>query len=240
MKKNTMKQMRNKLFGTFILLGAAFTSQAQADWNSIGAGVIHQDSTTRQGYTLIFVNKSADFDTAIGRRMTDAFFTVYPVEAKLYNPKTLRKVFFVVDPEYKGVAATAGGIVRYNPEWFKKHPGDIDVVTHEVMHIVQAYPGGSGPGWITEGIADYVRYTLGVDNAGAGWSLPEYNAKHHYDNAYRITARFLVWIEKSHKGFVQKLDAVMRSKTYQDSFWKEQTGKTVSELWDEYAANPGL
>ena len=35
-----------------------------------------------------------------------------------------------------------------------------------------------------------------------------------------------------------KLDKAMRTKTYNADFWKEQTGKTVDELWDLYAANP--
>jgi hypothetical protein len=33
------------------------------------------------------------------------------------------------------------------------------------MHIVQAYPDGAGPWWITEGIADFVRFDDGIDNA---------------------------------------------------------------------------
>jgi hypothetical protein len=215
---------------------------AQDDWNSIDASkILSSDTIVKKPFTLVFINMSATFDTTIKKRMIDAFFEVYPKEAKLYNPKTLKKVVFIIDPAYDGVAATSGEIVRYNPEWFAKHPGDIDVVTHEVMHIVQSYPGDSGPGWITEGIADYVRYDFGVDNKGAGWALPEYKATHNYDNAYRITARFFAWIENTQKkGFVKKLDEAMRSAKYTEDFWKKNTGKTVDELWADYAKNPAL
>lgn len=218
------------------------TGAAQSKWDDINEqGIVSRDTFTRQGFTLVFINKSAAFNTATGKRMVDAYFTVYPKQAALYNKHTTRKVIFIIDPEYKGVAATAGGIVRFSPEWMQEHPEDIDVVTHEVMHIAQGYPDGAGPGWITEGIADYVRYSMGVDNAGGNWALPDYNKNQHYENAYRVTARFLAWIEKHRKaGLVQKLDAAMRSKTYTEQFWKKQTGSTVDELWKEYAASPAL
>lgn len=215
---------------------------AQSNWDEIGeSGIVSRDTFKQKGFTLVFINKSADFNTATGKRMVDAFFTVYPKQAALYNKNTLRKVVFIIDPGYDGVAATAGEIVRFCPGWMKSNPGDIDVVTHEVMHIIQAYPNGAGPGWVTEGIADYVRYSMGVDNAGSHWALPDFSEKQHYQNAYRVTARFLAWIEKhKKKGFVQKLDAAMRSKTYTAQFWNEQAGAGVDELWKEYAANPAL
>lgn len=153
----------------------------------------------------------------------------------------MKKVAMIIDPDYKGVAATAGGVIRVNPEWMKKNPEDLDVVTHEAMHIVQAYRGHSGPGWITEGIADYVRHQFGVNNEAAKWSLTPFNEKQSYKNAYRITARFFVWITKNYKKhFVRDLDAAMREGTYTDGFWKQQTGKTVDELWSQYSQDPTI
>ena len=195
----------------------------------------------RKGYTLEYTNKSPDFDTAIGRRLIEAFFQVYPKEAARFNKKTAKKVSFVIDPAYEGVAATSGDVIVFNPGWFHAHPGDIDVVTHEAMHVVQAYPNESGPGWITEGIADYVRYVFGVDNAGANWALPAFKPKQHYTQSYRVTARFFVWVEKKkNRDFVKKLDAAMRGKKYTDEIWKKLTGSTLDELWNEYAANPAI
>ncbi|BAV09999.1 hypothetical protein FLA_6052 [Filimonas lacunae] len=224
---------------TGILMLVAGRSFAQ-DWSYISEqDILSKDSVTRGEYTLIFINKDSAMDKGLQQRMTDAFFTVYPKQAKLYNPATIKKVIFIMDPGYKGVAATAAGIVRYNPEYMHKHPKDIDVVTHEVMHLVQSYPGGAGPGWVTEGIADYVRFKMGVDNAGDGWKLPEFNASQHYTNSYRVTARFLVWIEKQYdKKFVKGLDNALRTHTYTENYWKAKTGKTVNELWQEYALNP--
>jgi hypothetical protein len=199
------------------------------------------DSITRGDYTLVFINQSPTFDKQVKERMINTFFTVYPVLANTYNPHTLKKVTFVVDPAYTGVAVTSGGRVVYNPEWFRQHPGDIDVVTHEVMHIVQAYPGGAGPGWLTEGIADYVRYRYGVDNAGGGWALPDFHPSQRYDNAYRVTARFLLWVEKNYSdNLVKVLDENMRAKTYSAGIWQDRTGKSLDDLWRDYASRPAL
>lgn len=192
-----------------------------------------------KGYTLNFLNNDQSFDPALKKRMVETFFKVYPVLADAYNKQTAKEVTFSIDTAYKGVAATGGGRIVYNPDWFRKHPGDIDVVTHEVMHVVQNYGRGGGPGWLTEGIADYVRFKYGVDNAGANWALPAFKPEHNYKNAYRITARFLNYLEKSNPGIVVKLDNAMRTHTYKETIWSDLTGKTVDELWTAYAANPG-
>ncbi|MCW0484401.1 basic secretory protein-like protein [Gaoshiqia sediminis] len=202
---------------------------------------VHADTINQSGYTLIFINKEAGFSTDLSQKLQETFFQVYPVLCKKYNPGSTRTVTFVVDPAYDGVAATSGNQVVYSPQWFDKHPNDIDVVTHEVMHIVQAYGHGSGPWWVTEGIADYVRFRFGLDNAKAGWSLPDVTENQNYDNSYRITARFFVWIEQNkNKKFVEKMDKIMRDHKYSDEVWVKLTGKTTAELWEEYQANPTI
>ena len=213
---------------------------AQRHWNQILSDKdLSRDTITHKGITLIFINKDAGFSKEEQVRMQETFFKVYPKEIKTYNKKAAKKVALIIDPQYKGVAATAGTVIRVNPEWMIKHPEDLDVVTHEAMHIVQAYGGHSGPGWITEGIADYVRHEFGVNNQAAGWSLTPFNVKQSYTNAYRITARFLVWITKNYKkGFVQSLNTAMREGKYTEDFWKDQTGKSVDELWSLYSKDP--
>lgn len=195
----------------------------------------------RKGYTLTFINQDKSFDPALRTRLVETFFKVYPVLCKTYNPKSAKEVIFVIDTTYKGVAATSDGRVSYSPVWFKQHPEDIDVVTHEVMHIVQDYGNGGGPWWVTEGIADYVRYKFGVDNAGGKWTLPAYKASQSYENGYRITARFFEWLEKhGNEGFIKVLDKSMRDHKYTDGIWKAQTGKTLDENWTAYTMNPAL
>lgn len=192
----------------------------------------------KKGYTLNFTSNDPKFDTALKMRMVETFFKVYPKLAETYNKNTAKEVNFSIDTAYKGVAATSKGKIVFNPDWFKKHPGDIDVVTHEIMHVVQNYGNGGGPGWLTEGIADYVRFKFGVDNAGANWSLTPFKVEHSYKNSYRITARFLNYLEKSNPGIVVKLDDAMRMRTYNSAIWSDITGKTIDELWTVYAAKP--
>jgi hypothetical protein len=202
---------------------------------------VGRDSLTQKGYTLVFINQDPALSATTKQRMLDAFWKVYPQEAKRFNPKTLRKVTFFVNPAYTGVAATGNGVVDYNPEWLRKHPEDIDVVTHEVMHIVQAYPNGSGPGWLTEGIADYARYVYGVNNQAGNWKLPDYKEGQSYTNSYRIMARFLVWLDQhGYPKLVNQLDNAARTRTYTPDIWKQQTGKTLDELWATYAAAPAV
>ena len=194
-----------------------------------------------KGYKLTFINYDATLDTALQHRMVKTFFKVYPELADAYNPKTAKTVTFVIDTVYKGVAETDNGKVTISSRWMHKHPEDIDVITHEVMHIVQDYGNSTGPGWLTEGIADYARNQFGVNNAAANWTLPAYKPTQNYDNAYRVTARFLVWMdEKVKPGIVKELDKQLREHTFTDDTWKTLTGKTVDELWKTYAADPAV
>jgi len=194
---------------------------------------------SENGYKLTFINYDATLDTAEQQRLINTFFTVYPELAKAYNKKTLKEVKMVIDTTYKGVAETDNGKVTISSAWLHKRPEDIDVVTHEVMHIVQDYGESTGPGWLTEGIADYARYKFGVNNSAAKWTLPDFKSTQSYDNAYRVTARFLVWIEEKVKpGLVKNFNTQLRKHTFTDNSWKATTGKTLDELWKAYTENP--
>lgn len=200
-----------------------------------------QETIKKNGYTLSFESNDDALDPKLKKRLIETFFVVYPKLAKEYNPNTLKSVQFFVDTAYKGVAATTNGKVTYSSIWMNKHPEDIDVVTHEVMHIVQDYGNSVGPGWLTEGIADYARFKFGVDHAGAKWTLPALKPEHSYQNSYRITARFFAWIEKKVKaGTIKAVDASLRDHTYQPEIWTTLTGKDLDALWADYVKNPEL
>jgi len=202
--------------------------------------ITYVDSVEKDGLTLHFINKSTTITLSYKAKMIETFFTNYPKLLKDFNPNAQKSLYFIIDPTYDGVAYAIGKVVVYSFGYMKNNPKDIDVVTHEIMHHVQGYSGGA-PGWLTEGIADYVRYAYGLDNAGANWSLPNFRSEHNYTDAYRVTARFLAWIEKHVKpGFVQATDKAIREKNYTKAFWAAQTGKDVDALWAQYAADPSL
>lgn len=198
---------------------------------------VHADTLVQDGFQLIYVQQDAAFDGRVAARLKRTFFQVYPVLVETFNPNAVRQVTITVDTAYDGVAYAHDGRVVISQAWLEKMPGDVDVVTHEVMHIVQQYPSNSGPGWLVEGIADYVRYRFGVDHAGAGWSLPALRDDHHYTSSYRITARFLDWLEsKRTPGIVKTLDRAMRTRNYKPGIWKAETGLGLDELWAAYTA----
>lgn len=213
--------------------------QAQTIGTAIEPG--KADTIKKKGYQLIFVSRDPNLDPQVKQNLIDTYFKVYPKLMKTYNTKSTKEVLFVVDTAYKAVAEASNGRILFSAGYLKAHPTDIDVVTHETMHIVQGYGYGAGPVWLTEGIADYARYTYGIDNIGSKWSLPEYDAKQHYTNSYRITARFFVWIEQKVKpGMIAALDAELRAHQYTDQSWAKMTGKTLDELWAAYGKNPAV
>jgi len=214
---------------TLLLIAAVIATLA------VSRNTFAQEVITKKGYTLTFENNYAALNPALKQRLIETFFEVYPKLATEYNKNTSRKVTIAVDTAYKGVAATSNARVVISSMWMQKHPEDIDVVTHEVMHIVQDYGQSTGPGWLTEGIADYARYKFGVDNATAKWALTGYKPGQNYTQSYRTTAGFLNWVEKSkHAGTVKVLDSKMREHTYTPEIWKAQTGETLDELWTDY------
>ena len=224
--------MKRILFlNLLIILGLSNKSNAQ-----------QTEVFNKKGYKLTFENQDANFSPELKSKLVETFYIVYPKLAKAYNKKTLKSVTFVIDTAYNGVAATDNGRVVFSAKYMTKHPHDIDVVTHEVMHIVQDYgSNNNGPGWLTEGIADYARNKFGVNNAAAKWSLTAYKPTQKYTDAYRVTARFLVWIEeKVRPGIVKDFNKQLRLHQFTDDSWKAETGKTLDELWKSYTENPEI
>lgn len=189
----------------------------------------------KDGWTLDFLQPSTGFAPQTKQQLIDLYFNVYPQLVKAFNPDATRIVKVKIDTAYDGVAYASRGQIVISSHWLHKNPGDIDVLTHELMHIVQAYPGRSGPGWLVEGIADYVRYKYGIAHEAAGWQLPALKDDHHYTSSYRVTARFIAWVEETQSpGIVKLLDQALRNRQYQVQIWEKQTGTSLDDLWLAY------
>ena len=150
-------------------------------------------------------------------------------------------VSIVITNNYRGVAATGGTHVSCNAAWFKRNKDGeaAGAVVHELVHVVQQYRrvrgGMSNPGWLVEGIADYIRW-FKYEPTPTG-TRPRNPDRANYTDSYRITAGFLNFVvEKHDKEIVVKLNAAMRQGKYSADLWKQYTGKTADELWKEYAA----
>ncbi|MGY4384794.1 hypothetical protein ACVWYN_001828 [Pedobacter sp. UYP24] len=202
---------------------------------------VSADTIKKHGYQLVFISKAPDFDPNTKQNLINTYFKVYPKLVKKFNKKTTKEVLFVVDTAYKGVAEASGNRILFSATYMKSHPTDIDIVTHEGMHLVQGYGYSAGPVWLTEGIADYIRYKYGVDNIGSKWALPEFNERQNYQNSYRITARFFEWMEQHvKKDLIMTIDKELRDHTYTEKSWVNLTGKTVDELWSDYSKAPSV
>lgn len=163
-------------------------------------GTIHLiESSDGEEFLLQWIDKTNTLDPSIKEGMIETFTQVYPKLVKRFNPVSSRTVTFEIDDKLSTPGCTLGDRVRFSSDWFRKCPNDLDVVTHEIMHVVQDYGSENNtPSWIVEGLADYAREKYGLCNHKAGWTIPSgFQKGHHYTNSYRITARFFAWIEEN-------------------------------------------
>jgi hypothetical protein len=135
--------------------------------------------------------------------------------------------------DYNGVAAAGGTRITCSVKYYKDHPDDLGSIVHELTHVVQRYPRrGTRPGWLVEGIADYIRF-YNYEPVKARPNPNPARAKH--TDSYRTTAHFLNWAqEKYDKQLVVKLNTDCREARYSEDLWKQYTGKTLEELGAEW------
>jgi hypothetical protein len=149
-----------------------------------------------------------------------------------------------IEANGRGVAATGGTRVTANAQWIKQElargPQNeaVGALIHEAVHVAQQYGRARGrsrvPGWLTEGIADYIRWWKFEP---ASVRTPVRPLKRNgqpasYTDSYRTTAAFLEYVAKNYDHeIVVKLNAVGRDGSYSPDLWKKYSGKTVDELW---------
>ena len=158
----------------------------------------------------------------------------YPVICEALASKDFtppREVKLVFKDEKKGIAYTTGARITIVADWIRKHPDDFGMVIHELVHVVQSYKGGVG--WITEGIADYIRnYKYEPKPPG------KVSSKANYKDGYKTAAVFLAWIEKTKdKDFIRKMNEALRTAKYKDDLFKEWAGADADSLWKEFLSS---
>lgn len=183
-----------------------------------------------------------DLAPEAGRLVTE-FYRCYPaLLARFEDPAdpAPRKITIVFKDRMRVPAYCAGDTITVSGRWLRDHPEDIALLTHELTHAVQQYPrakdGFEKPGWLVEGLADYARKVYGPERQ-PGWSLPaRLTDRNNYTDSYRVTARFLVWLDEKHPGAVDALHNALRAGEYTDELWRTTTGEPVAELWAECVA----
>jgi hypothetical protein len=167
---------------------------------------------------------------------------------------TAPKQFSIRIAPGRGVAATSGTRVTANSDWLKRELNReaVGSLVHESVHVVQQYgwgrrnnpdaPRARIPGFLTEGIPDYIRWFLyepQSHGADLAWLRRQRNLNLRYDAGYRQSANFLNYVVENYdkdKTLITKLNAACRQHTYTEDLWKAATGKTLQELADEWKA----
>ncbi|UCG56490.1 MAG: DUF1080 domain-containing protein [Phycisphaerales bacterium] len=158
------------------------------------------------------------------------------------------RVSIVFSASMRGVAATGGTRIRCAANWFRRElDGEAKgAVVHELVHVVQNYgmarrtnPNRTRtPGWLVEGIADYIRWFLYEPHTHGAEITSRNISRARYDGNYRISGNFINWVTKTYdKDIVRKLNAAAREGNYNEDLWTEFTGHTVQELGEKWKAS---
>lgn len=150
-------------------------------------------------------------------------------------PKTVHLVF---KRTLEAPAYASGDTLTVSGEWITKQPDDFGMMVHELTHLIQSYSGpGERPGWLTEGIADYIRWWRYEPESPR---TPINPAKASYRDSYRTTAGFLAFLTARYdRGLVPRLDRALRDGTYKNDLFTQATGKDLDALWAEFLVTGG-
>ena len=220
--------------------------------------VVATSATQQQGKTfeaeggtyqiIIDTSETPDLTEWADNEMTPVLQQWYPKIVKMLPSEGYqapRRVTIIFSKDMTGVASTGGTRVRCAANWFQRNlKGEAKgAVVHELVHIAQNYgiarrtnPNPSRtPGWVVEGIADYIRWFL-YEPQTRGAEITKRNiALARYDANYRISGNFINWVTNKYSGdLVRELNAAAREGRYNEDLWKKITGLTLQELGDEW------
>ena len=184
---------------------------------------------------------NGEFKTWTENKLLPEMKRFYPIICDLLQQEGFepaKKITLNLVPDGKPPAWASGSSVTLNMKWARNELNReaVGAVIHELAHVVQYYNWGknTSPGWICEGIADYIRwmcYESEKNRKAIIWDARNGS----YNDSYRTTAAFLYWCEKNVKsGIVKRLNAVCRKNSYTEKFWVNETGETVVELDKEW------
>jgi hypothetical protein len=181
-------------------------------------------------------NQQIPDPTAFAQGITRKVCSVlYHDKAEIRSIPTVK--LFIEDMD--GVAYTAGDETHVSSRYLKSFAqggGDLKqeiygVVTHEFTHI---YQYNDGPGWLIEGMADYVRYEAGLI------PLSNRHKGGNYDGAYQTTGFFVAWLDQKYPGFGYALNQSMTSsdgKGWSTAVVQALTGQSIESLWAQYQSS---
>jgi hypothetical protein len=148
-----------------------------------------------------------------------------------------REIKLVIKRNIDPPAYAQGGTITVKGPWITAHPDDLGLIIHEMTHVIQAYPDSDKtPGWLVEGIADYIRWWRYEPELHATKGRTKIDpAKSNYTDAYRTTAVWLAWCTQTYdRRLVPALDKAMRDREDPMPIFARLTGKTADKLWKQF------
>lgn len=110
-----------------------------------------------------------------------------------------------------------------------RDPDALAMIAHEMVHVAQRYP--HAPGWLVEGIADYMRYYVLIPDDPSRAFQPQGATWH---DGYQATAGFLDWAEQAHPGTVTQLNAALRAGEDGEALLRAAIGQPLQQAWTAY------
>ncbi|XP_022148711.1 uncharacterized protein LOC111017306 [Momordica charantia] len=150
--------------------------------------------------------------------------------------KNVQTVTLFIDRDYNGVAFADNNQIHISASYIAGYGGDLKreitgILYHEMTHVWQWNGNPSAPGWVIEGIADYVRLKSGY--IPGHWVRP--GGGRSWEEGYDKTARFFEYLDGRRSGFVAELNRRLRT-GYSPDYFVQLLGKPVNQLWAEYKA----
>lgn len=174
-----------------------------------------------------------------GRRVKSTLEGYYSEarELLLSDPyREVERISVYFDPNYNGVAYASGLRIVGAVKYYRDNQHDIGSMVHEMAHVIQNYRKCEG--WITEGIADWVRYFHFEPERQPSRPV----RGQHYSNGYGVAAYFLDWLNTNYqpagRNMTYHLNKECRDGTYQNDVFVRLTGKTADDLWQEMKDSP--
>ncbi len=185
----------------------------------------------------VAVEDAADLQTwtEATARLCEQWYDALAAELDSPGFRPTDQIALTMKRNYRGVAAAGNGRITGSARYFETHRDDQGAFIHETVHVIQAYKGQRrNPGWLVEGVADWVRFYV-YEPGKAGRVDPE---KARYDASYRTTAAFLDYLARTHdKEIVRKLNRAMREGTYDKAIFEQLCGKPVEALDADWRAS---
>ena len=233
-----MKHHFYRTFVSLLIAGGLFTAgiPVVADEQTERAPVYLEKLTIiLEGQDVVQQEGIREWADKAGQVVTK-YFPIFDklLETEGFLPETEISIVF---RKMDGVAFASGTQIVISADWIRRQPGDLGMVAHELVHVIQRYPGrGQGQGlpfWAMEGLTDYIRHVHFEPEVPMRPVDPD---RANYTDAYQITGGFFMYIVDTYdRDFIVKLNEMGRKRTYSEDIFEASTGKALTDIWAEYA-----